>query len=1048
MPRGMESARTLRTLGLLVTGLTLLTRPLPALDLDLGNMEAAVYSLPNVRAQASIGIEEDSFVVSEFADPVLAFPWKQLDHSSGVNATSQVTVRLWEDGSFPLGGAPVWKELLDKTVILDNRERLRGTATFDREGRIRLPIELHRSSPVRRLKLDLISKVDSPFFTEVEKDSRAFYLTLRPSWKSREHHHPALMQVMAMAYNRKRAAWRWKAFLREVTLASRSLKDARRFTASEIRTMLDDSKTLAGRILEEDVLEQVAEDLLAESGKAMGKLRDGIEIAGEKLLGARRLAFTSLQASRKGWKEGTRALGRTSSARNFVAGFRDSAREVAVGQSLDKAMYHLDRQLEALGHLWYISSDAELALLFSRLEENLRLEDLELVELGKRLEEELGRNYDTHRWDKIERSPLFLKRFPEDSRSRESNATLLRSVWLGLYYLIRSEHFQLQVLAEATRQAREGFELNAPKVSLKPAFEGSNLPPHLQVTVSVTGATVAPGELASYPLTVRNLDISPRQVSLREVGPLPSGWFSGFSEQDFSLAPGESKTVTYSITSPFYLQEAQQVTSSVRIHFDDEPSRYHEPAFVTLASLGHDLPVMTNAESHLDIEVTDEETTMRAGEVSRTSYLVTHRGPTKKLVTCELLNRPPEGWIAVLDPERLWLEPGEEARVDLRVTAPLYMNESKRQEWVVGIAYADEFKNKERIAFTTVATNLETVQAEPVLNEEEVRTYFVKPGGSVTHQLTLANRGNAPDTFDFFLDVPPDGWYMRLEKPYLDLPAGAAPTPVPFRVQAPASAKAGDFVEVDLTAVSSTHPEIRTSNKLRLAIVGDPHLKIVPEAAPYACAPGDEVVFTLAAANHSDGDMRLGFRAAADNLHADWMLIEADVEPIEPGEIRRIQGRIRLPENVDVGDSIPFGVAAVNELGEEVDRVGFMVDVQSRHRVSLVLDDSRTLTSKGLVAVKLVATNEGTVHDMVQILLSGLKRRYWARLSHTRLSLAPRESQELTLFIRIPPHADPGQDAIVQVQAKSARDSKARAFVSVTVLPNDGPGMAPRALDR
>jgi uncharacterized membrane protein len=1022
-------------LALAVCGL--LAPSLQALDLDLGEMEAAVYSLPNVRAQVKIGIEEDSFVVSEFADPVLAFPWKQLDHSSGVNSTSQVTVRLWEDGSFPLGEAPVWKELLDKTVVLDNRSRLRGTATFDRKGRIRVPVEMHRDSPVRRLKLELISKVDSPFFTEIANDSRAFYLTMRPSWKSREHHHPALMQVMAMTYNRKRAAWRWKAFLRQVTLASRSLKDARRFTSQEVSRMLKEIGVLAERILDEGELEQVAEDLLAESGKATGRMRDGVDIASRRLLGAKRLAFTSMQASQEAWKGGMEALAHTSSARNFVVGFKDSSLGLGARGALDKALYHLDRQLEALGHLWYISSDAELALLFSRLEENLRLEDLELVELGKRLEEELGRNYEFHNWGPIKDSPLYLKRFPENTRDREANAQLLRSMWKGLYYLIRSEHFHIQVLAEATRQAREGFELNAPKVSIQPAFEDQTLPPYLQVTVSLTGATIAPGKLARYPMTVRNLDTSPRQVSLREVGPLPSGWFSSFSEQDFTLTPGEAKTVTYSLTSPFYLQEAMQVTSSVRIHFDDEPTRYHEPTFVTLSTLGHELPTLANAESHLDIEVQEEELNMHAGEVSRFSYLVTHQGPTKKLVTCELLSRPPEGWIAILDPERLWLEPGEQARVNLRITAPLYMKNADRQEWVVGIAYSDEFKNKERIAFTTLATNLEVDKSDPRVNGDQVRTYFVTPGSSVNHSLSVENRGNVQDTFDFFLEVPPDGWYMRLEKPYVALPEFSEPIEIPFRVQAPAGAKAGDFVEVALTTVSSTHPEIRTQSKIRLAIVADPHLKLVPEGAPYAAAPGDEVTFTLAAENNGHGAMKLGFRASQGNVHPDWMILEADVQPIEAGEIRRITGRIRLPEGVEIGDAIPFEIAAVNELGEEVANVSFPVQVTRRHRVDLVLDNTRTLTSRGLVAVKLIVTNQGTVPDMIQILLSGLKRSYWARLSHNRVALAPNESKEFTLFIRIPPRADPGQDAVVQVQAKSARDSQARSFVSVTVEPNE-----------
>lgn len=1008
-----------------------------AVDLDLGRLEASVYSLPHVQAHAEVGIEEDSFVVSEFADPVLAFPWRQLDHSAGVNATCQVTVRLFEDQSFPLGEAPVWKEVVDKTVVLDDRHRAEGSAQFDREGRIRVPVRLNHAEPVRRLRLELISKIDSPFFTDIKKEERAFFLTLRPNWKSRQHHHPAMMQLMAMAYNRKRAAWTWKGVLQRVALASRSLKDARRFGRGEIEGILESSGELARRILDDEVLEQVTEDFLAESGKAMGKLREGLDLAGRDLLGSRRLAFTALQAAEKVWDEANLALDQSPSSRDFVVALRDSAKGTGVTEGLDKALFHLDRQLEAMNHLWYISSDAELALLLSRLEEHLRLEDLEIVELGKRLETELGRDYTRHDWLPVAQAPFFKERFPADSKGRYANAQLLRAVWFGLYYLIRSEHFSIGVLAEAARKARTGFELNAPKVGLLPAFQDENLPPHLQVTVSVTGSTVAPGKLASYPVTVRNLDRSPRQVTLREVGPLPSGWFSGFSEQDFTLQPGEAKTVTYTVTSPFYLNEPMQVTSSVRIHFDDEPGRYHEPTFVTAASLGADLPRLTDIESHLDIEVLADERTMRPGELAKYTYLVTHHGPTKKLVTCELLSRPPEGWIAVLDPERLWLEPGEQARVDLRVTAPLYLNQADRQEWVVGIAYADEFRDKKRIAFTTLATNLHPVKAEPHLNGDVQRTYFVPPGGSVRHVLRIQNKGNVADTFDFFVDVPPDGWYLRLEKPYVDLKEFSEVAEVPFQVKAPPGAKAGDFVEIDVSAMSATHPEIRTETTIRLAIVDDARLKLAAEGAPYNVAPGDEVLFSVVAGNHSDGPMNLGFRAAAGIPFPDWLLAEADVQPIEPGTLRRVQGRVRLPDTARIGDQIAFAVAAVNELGEEVAQVPFQVNVARRHEIDIALDDSRTLISRGLVASKLLVTNNGTVEDTVQLLLSGLKRRYWARLSHSRLHLAPGETKEATVFVRIPPHAEKGQDAVVEVQAKSATDSKARGWVSVTVLPQE-----------
>lgn len=1023
--------------------------PTRAVDLDIGRLEASVYSLPNVQADAKLGISEDAWVVSEFADPVLAFPWKQLDHSAGVNATCQVTVRLWEDASFPLGEIPEWKELVDKTVVLDDRGRRFGSeSTFDREGRIRIPVKLSPATPVRRLKVQLLAKVDSPYFTDVRDEATPFYLTLRPAWKARQHHHPALMQMVALAYRRKLAAWKWKVWVRQAGLASRSLKDSKRFTPDDARRMLAETQALAARALDDDVLEQVSEDLLAESGKAMGELHDGIEPLSRELLGVRRLAFTYLEAAQMAWTRAAPGLSEWTTGRAFVAAFRSSSDALQVVESLDRVLYHLDRELEALTRLWHITNDGELALLLSRYEESLRLEDQEMVALGKALEDELGRDYAKHDWRPIQNSRLYAERFEGAAKERKPSAELLRAVWFGLYYLIRTEHFNLGVLAQAAREARKGFELNAPKVSLQPAFEEGNQPRHLEVVTSLTGATTRPGEPASYPITVRNLDRVAREVVVREVGPLPPGWFSSFSARELTLQPGETRRLTYAVTSPFYLQGDAEVRSAVRIAFDDEPARYHEPAFLTRALTSEGPKVALDPESRLQIEVEAAERTMRPGEVAKYTFMIRHHGPLKKLVTCELLSRPPEGWIAVLDPERLWLEPGEEARVDLRVTAPLYLETSDRQEWIVGIGYADEFAKKERIAFNTLATNLQAYKADPRVNGDVVRTYFVKPGSSATHEILIQNKGNVKDTFDVFVEAPRDGWYVRLEKPYLDLPEFSPPAALPLKVQAPAGAKAGDFVELSVVAVSATHPELRSTNKIRLAIVGDPCLELAAEGAPYRVGPGDELRFTVVARNKSEGTMKLGFRPAAGIARPGWLVAEAPVESLEAGATRRIECRIRPPDSERIGDEVGFALAAVNELGEEVAQVPFKVLVARRHEVALVLDDSRTLTAQGLVAVKLLVSNRGTVEDSVQLLLSGLKRRYWARLSAARLDLAPDETREITLFVRLPPDVDPGQDAVVEVQAKSAADSKARAYVSVTVRPHGfdkAAGFAPPA---
>jgi len=1008
-------------------------------ELTLARLEASIYSLPYVETLTDFRVEDDGVLVSPVVQPTLRFPWKVVDHSRGLNVTADLTVKVFRDEAFPTGEDEHWLEVETIRKRVTNHDETTTRGRFERQGSMDVRTALEYGDPIHRYKVVLQASVRSSLHASSATKERIFFLAMAPQWKGAVHQHRMLVKTMLLAFRRKQSSLRWRSYLAAASLANRSLRDARRFSDEEILSILRDSEAQSRRDPGDDELEEIAYDLMNESGRVMGRLTERLSAVNQKILGVTRLGFSNLEATQRALQQTSEQLTKVTYYRNLLVTFLNVEQAAELRERLDRILFFINEECRTLRFLWNQESSGDLAVFLGKLQKTLSLEAKEIAALARLLARVLGRNKKAQDgWGALFESRLYKELYPEDAQgNKDAVCQTLRTVFQTLYYHLVTHLYHVRIIEAAVETSLKPFQLDAPTVALRPPIEDESLPTDLNVMAPLTGQTIKPGDIAHYRITVRNLHHQPREVRWVEVRKLPSGWISKFTDTSVLLQPGEQKTVTYAVTAPYYTGQTMTARSSVRIFFAEDPGRFHEPVFQTRCLVGTDVVAgdPTAGPNHLSVAAPDSQRTIRPGAVATYEFVVRHDGPSRKLVNFDIVSEIPDNWVVDAEPKRMYLQPGLPQRVTVKVTAPLYLKKAQRVELVVGVGYADEFSSLERIRLQTLVTDLTVVQSKPVLNNDETRTYFTPRDQQSEIAVTARNIGNVDDTFDLFLSAPPKGWLVNLDTSTVALRAGDNPVSIPLRVRPAAAARAGAYEKVHVTAVSVTHPEIRTEADLVLTIVEDVQLEVEPVLRVYRVTPGDAVDVGLRVTNRAEAPMHVGFRTSLYNDRAAWLNLREPPTVIEPGASKLVSGRLRVPDDVPLGLTVPFAVSAVNDRGDEIGAVTFEVATCRRHAVDIVLDEDGVTRNPGLVTARLHVTNLGTVHDTVALLIRGGVRRWQATLSAERLSLAPGQTGQSRLIVKIPPRVSERKAVSVEIQAKSITDSSASDFVSVDVTP-------------
>lgn len=1005
--------------------------------------EIAVYSLPHIVLSHKFLIDEAGAATVDRANPKLGFRWGVVDHSHGLNVDARLDFIVEERDPFEGDG---WRTLDKFGAVADNipKERLEEMAKrFGLNDEHPVDIDLGPHRPVRLIRVSargrLWNPIDSvvifkPLKTAETGDSRSFMVQYRPDWFGFRHEKPALIDMLRTVLEQGGRLEQWREYSRDVV--ARAPENAQTaLTTEEVLGILDFDPAAV------DYGASI-NDLLSAGARAAGLAADERKFASRAFKGVPRTSVNFVERNLELRMKARTAATLVPSGPALARSMSLALQSIQLRESLERVQAAVGLQAKAMRYLWHMEGEQDSPTHFSRFVKATR----EVVEragsLRSRLAGELGiSSFHGHKGKGgVTRSPVFvrLSRGPGGAQS----ALVVREI-LGdlVVYLEQMESRQRQMLAAAV--SLQGL-LTKPAKGPDGLVDGltARLPEGLEVAIPTETIDIQPKEIADYVVEIVSHQGAAREVVIEEDATPPSGWHAQLTKTRIKLQPGEKQKIYYKLVAPYFATDPINVVTSLRVRWADETGAYLAPQFLTRLLIGErgvDPIPPQMADPAGDVlwvsPGSSNDLCLVPGQSVDYAVEVGHQGSQARGVSMRILTPPPDEWVTRIEPSELVrMSDGDHTTFHFRLSAPLYVNETRQSEIMLAIGYADEFENLERLVYRRVRITVDVPRSRPIINGGEVRTYYAPTGAETTLVMELGNVGSVDDTYDIFVEEKPKDWFIHLEKTYVHVPHRSPAVPFTFRVRPPLDGLTGETGKLRLKAVSTRRPEIHAFQDVTLALRGPMNIALQPADPQFLISPGTSGVIPFVAINVMEVPVVWNFRVSPRTTHPEWFAVEDAPVTLAPGEERFVNVNVAVPSDTPVDFRTPLVLMALDEHGGEVVSASVDLRVIPNYKLQIRAVWERVVRTPGMIIVPIEVHNMGSQEDIVGLLLGG-KRKYWGRLTHTVLRLKPGQVYETRLTIRVPIEAQAGQDALLDVKAHSLKDSRARDVVQVDVFP-------------
>ena len=314
------------------------------------------------------------------------------------------------------------------------------------------------------------------------------------------------------------------------------------------------------------------------------------------------------------------------------------------------------------------------------------------------------------------------------------------------------------------------------------------------------------------------------------------------------------------------------------------------------------------------------------------------------------------------------------------------------------------------------------------------------PGSTLSYAVTVANLGNASDTFD--LTASDDaGWSLNISPSSLTLAAGASGSAL-LTVAVPASASGCTLDNVTVVATSAADPSISDSAGCvaHAAIVRAVSVSISPSSR--TGSPGDTLTFTVTVRNEGNIDDTYAL-TVSDN--AGW---SPSVQPsslaIGAGSEAQATLSVTIPGGAADKEEDLIGLVATSEADPSASGSANCVaqatvappppsppatptpSTQPSRGVSISISPtSASAPPGGTLTYVVTIVNLGSEEDAFSVSSNG-SAGWRSGLSRTYMVLAPGEVGQAILLVEVDAYASAGASATIEVAARSASDPSVR----------------------
>jgi uncharacterized membrane protein len=343
----------------------------------------------------------------------------------------------------------------------------------------------------------------------------------------------------------------------------------------------------------------------------------------------------------------------------------------------------------------------------------------------------------------------------------------------------------------------------------------------LSLGISPPSATLLPGELAEFTITLLNLGNGNDNISVNVTTTFDSSsWTVGLGKPWFYLAAERTNTTTLKITPPLNALKGSNyridvtATSSGPL-FPDTPVQRTESLAITIKQVRKlDVPVQ-NFTAPAPIG---------PGEVVRFPFSFTNMGNGEDTVNITVIEKP-VNWFTTLDFfQNIRLQPFTKQDVSLTVQASINRNESQHQSYYVKL----QIVNSDRSSRYNLTFE---IPIKPVydwdFSVQEPSTGSVNPFARAEYSFSLVfvNSGNIDDDIMLTLGGDYTAW-GKLDTNALSLAYGEQKV-VRLAVDVPRSAEVGPNYGVKVTATSQNNPAL-TKEVLVTVVVVHMDVSVVP----------------------------------------------------------------------------------------------------------------------------------------------------------------------------------------------------------------------------
>src|SRR5690606_950247 len=323
----------------------------------------------------------------------------------------------------------------------------------------------------------------------------------------------------------------------------------------------------------------------------------------------------------------------------------------------------------------------------------------------------------------------------------------------------------------------------------------------LSLYTPYTKISVPPGESIDYSVDVINNSGGIRDAELTVSG-LPEGWSyelksGGWSVEELSVLPRETKTISFKVQVPYKL----------------EKGTYH---FRLAARGASSLPltVVVSEQGSFKSEFNTDQANMEGAANSTFTFNATLRNPSSEEQVYGLRAQVPQGWNALFrangkQVSSVKVDPNQTQNVTIELDPPDQLGAGKYKIPVVASA-SGMSSNLELEVVITGSYNLELTTPTGRLSTSIVA------GGDEKVELLVKNTGSAPLKNVEMKSSAPVDWTVAFQPATIDVIAPGQHAQVVATIEASGKAVAGDYVTnleaktADKTATASFRVSVRT----------------------------------------------------------------------------------------------------------------------------------------------------------------------------------------------------------------------------------------------